>query len=76
MGGGYPKDVWSPAGGWKPDPKYWRRNTAVALAAAVAICVPVFMKSAELEHRPNEPFRWIPSLMWAKQTPGNSKPAP
>jgi len=62
----YPKDVWSPAGGWYADPRGWRRNTAIAYAAAFAIIVPVWMLSAHLEQRPNPPTHWIPSQLWCK----------
>lgn len=46
---GYPTDVWSPSGGWYADPKYWRRNTLVAIAAITAICIPIAITSARLE---------------------------
>lgn len=39
MGGGhkfyYPKWVWTPSGGWWPNPVHWKRNT-VLYAIAVA----------------------------------------
>jgi hypothetical protein len=41
--------VWSPAGGWFPDPYHWRRNTAIALGAIGLACVPVFLASAKKE---------------------------
>ncbi|KAK9811884.1 hypothetical protein WJX72_011786 [[Myrmecia] bisecta] len=72
MGGGggdhfhYPKGVWSPAGGWWADPKHWRRNTAVAFGVIVAVSIPLFLKSAELEQRPIPPTRPIPSQKWCK----------
>jgi hypothetical protein len=56
MGGGanpsthnYPTQVWTPTGGWWCHPKYWRRNTVFAFAGIVAVCIPIAMKSAELE---------------------------
>lgn len=49
MGGGgrypYPKDVWSPAGGWWPHPRMWKRNTAIVTAGIIAICIPIFIWS-------------------------------
>lgn len=72
MGGGHGdhagrfKDVWSPSGGWWPDPKYWRRNTAIAFGVLGLVMVPVFLKSAELEERPIPPIRPIPSQRWCK----------
>ncbi|KAK4385007.1 hypothetical protein Sango_2624700 [Sesamum angolense] len=32
-------------------PKHWKRNTAFAMAGIVLICIPIAMKSAELEIR-------------------------
>ncbi|XP_021911494.1 uncharacterized protein LOC110825357 [Carica papaya] len=41
--------VWSMSGGPYCRPKHWRRNTAIAMAGIILICIPVAMKSAELE---------------------------
>jgi hypothetical protein len=30
-------------------PKHWRRNTAIAMFGVFLICIPIAMKSAELE---------------------------
>jgi hypothetical protein len=30
-------------------PKHWRRNTAIAMVGVFLICIPIAMKSAELE---------------------------
>lgn len=70
MGGGgdhglYPKGVWAPSGGWWADPKYWRRNTFLAFAGVIAVSIPIFMKSVELEKRPIPPVRHIPSQYWS-----------
>lgn len=62
-----PKGIWSPAGGFYADPKKWKRNTVLAVAAMVAICLPVFFKSVELEQRHRMPNRWIPSMMWTPE---------
>ena len=42
-GGGYPKEVWSPAGGWYPDPKGWRTNTGIAFAVIAAMAVATYV---------------------------------
>ena len=34
----YPKWVWSPSGGWWPNPVNWKRNTAIYLGASFLIC--------------------------------------
>lgn len=41
----YPKEVWSPGGGWWPNPKAWRRNTAAAFGILVITVIPVFILS-------------------------------
>ncbi|KAM0747113.1 hypothetical protein T439DRAFT_329356 [Meredithblackwellia eburnea MCA 4105] len=71
LGGGaqypYPKEVWSPAGGWWTRPANWRANTAyVALGISLAAWG-IFNYSAEKEWRHAPPTRPIPSQMWAKQ---------
>ncbi|CAN1133187.1 hypothetical protein LINPERPRIM_LOCUS30502 [Linum perenne] len=30
-------------------PKHWRRNTAIAMVGVFLVCIPIAMKSAELE---------------------------
>ncbi|KAH7422797.1 hypothetical protein KP509_12G026100 [Ceratopteris richardii] len=65
---GYPKNVWSLTGGWYCNPRYWRRNTAIALTGIFLVCIPIAMKSAELEERPNPPIRPIPSQWWSKKS--------
>ncbi len=41
MGGGrkfeYPKWVWSPAGGWWPNPTNWKRNSVIFSVFAVGL---------------------------------------
>lgn len=41
----YPKEVWSPAGGWWPYPAAWRRNTVAAFGLLFALSVPIFIVS-------------------------------
>lgn len=41
----YPKDVWSPGGGWWPHPKAWRGNSIAAGLLIFGLCIPVFMVS-------------------------------
>ncbi|KAK8951554.1 hypothetical protein KSP39_PZI003126 [Platanthera zijinensis] len=43
--------VWSLTGGPNCRPKHWRRNTAIALFGIFLVCVPIAIKSAELEVR-------------------------
>ncbi|EKX48833.1 hypothetical protein GUITHDRAFT_151701 [Guillardia theta CCMP2712] len=75
MAGGYPKWVWSPSGGWqwqdvmKPGMqgahnKNWARNTGIALAASFAFTAYLFNVSRQIEQRPQEPVRKIPSIHW------------
>ncbi|EED21609.1 conserved hypothetical protein [Talaromyces stipitatus ATCC 10500] len=67
MGGGgkipYPKEVWSPAGGWYAQPGNWKANTAVMGLAIVGIVAATWSLSAEREHRDRmpEPGRFFPS---------------
>ncbi len=44
----YPKEVWSPAGGWWPYPKNWRSNTVACFVLLAGLCVPVFIASERL----------------------------
>ncbi|KAL4766452.1 uncharacterized protein BDW70DRAFT_155121 [Aspergillus foveolatus] len=73
MGGGgkipYPKEVWSPAGGWYARPANWKANTAVIGAAMLGIVAAVWSISAEREYRDRmpEPGRFFPSRYWSKQ---------
>ena len=45
----YPVYVWSPAGGWWCNPRYWRRNTAIAFGAVGVLSGCVWYISAQLE---------------------------
>lgn len=47
--GDFRAKVWSMTGGPYCRPKHWRRNTAIAMAGVFLICIPIAMKSAELE---------------------------
>jgi len=71
MGGGarypYPKEVWSPAGGWWTRPSNWKANTAILSAGILTVSYGVWTVSADKEYRYNEPTRPIPSMRWAKQ---------
>ncbi|KAF9010150.1 hypothetical protein BDQ17DRAFT_1003018 [Cyathus striatus] len=71
MGGGgrypYPKQVWSPAGGWWTRPSNWVANTAITSAGILAITYAVWTVSANNEKRTEPPTRPIPSMMWAKE---------
>ncbi|KAL6545180.1 hypothetical protein OROHE_009845 [Orobanche hederae] len=48
-GGDFRAKVWSMTGGPNCRPKHWKRNTAFAMFGIVLICIPIAMKSAELE---------------------------
>lgn len=48
-GGDFRTKVWSMAGGPNCRPKHWKRNTAIAMVGVFLICIPIAMKSAELE---------------------------
>ncbi|ORY92639.1 hypothetical protein BCR35DRAFT_285979 [Leucosporidium creatinivorum] len=71
MGGGaqfpYPKEVWSPAGGWWTRPANWKSSTGFVGIAIVFATYGVWSYSASKERRHTEPTRAIPSMMWAKQ---------
>ncbi|KDQ56755.1 hypothetical protein JAAARDRAFT_300579 [Jaapia argillacea MUCL 33604] len=66
MGGGarypYPKQVWSPSGGWWTRPSNWKANTAIAFAGIAVVGYATFTLSADKEWRHNEPAKPIPSI--------------
>ncbi|KAF7148629.1 hypothetical protein RHSIM_Rhsim03G0179700 [Rhododendron simsii] len=47
--GDFRTKVWTMTGGPNCRPKHWKRNTAIAMAGVFLICIPIAMKSAELE---------------------------
>ncbi|KAH7577880.1 hypothetical protein JRO89_XS01G0311000 [Xanthoceras sorbifolium] len=47
--GDFRNKVWTMSGGPNCRPKHWKRNTAIAMAGIFLICIPIAMKSAELE---------------------------
>ncbi|KAH8928264.1 hypothetical protein BT69DRAFT_1345465 [Atractiella rhizophila] len=64
----FPKEVWSPSGGWWTQPLNWKTNTAVAFGGVAFICYLAFKFSCEYEHRIGDgPTRWIPSMMWTRE---------
>ncbi|PWN36311.1 uncharacterized protein FA14DRAFT_54019 [Meira miltonrushii] len=75
MGGGarypYPKEVWSPSGGWWTRPSNWRTNTAVCIAGIGLVSYFTWMYSAKVEQRHVKVDRWIPSLHWAEEFKGS-----
>ena len=77
MGGqhNFPKEVWSPAGGWWADPKNWKRNTGFALVGIGCTLAYTWGVSAELENRWQAPSRFIPSQLWSKNIPEKRKDA-
>lgn len=50
-GGDFRQKVWSMTGGPYCRPVHWRRNTAIAMVGIFLVCIPIAMKSAELEVR-------------------------
>ena len=50
--GDFRNKVWSMTGGPYCRPKHWRRNTAIAMFGVFLICIPIAIKSAELEVLP------------------------
>ncbi|WVZ65874.1 hypothetical protein U9M48_015168 [Paspalum notatum var. saurae] len=54
-GGDFRQKVWSMTGGPYCRPVHWRRNTAIAMFGVFLICIPIAMKSAELEVRMRPP---------------------
>ena len=63
LGGGggyhYPQHVWTPAGGWWPNPPNWKNNTAVAFGVVGTLFSAIFMFSAANERRPMPPMNKI-----------------
>lgn len=67
--------VWSPAGGWHPDPKHWRRNTFVVALAMAGVAYLAFRDSAAREVHHQYPTRPIPSQLWCKNFPEKNEKA-
>ncbi|VFQ87399.1 unnamed protein product [Cuscuta campestris] len=57
--GDFRSKVWTMTGGPNCRPVHWKRNTAIAMARIVLVCIPIAMKSAQLE-------RWVelPIAVW------------
>mmetsp|Transcript_4074 Transcript_4074/g.12298 ORF Transcript_4074/g.12298 Transcript_4074/m.12298 type:complete len:112 (+) Transcript_4074:246-581(+) len=73
MGGGgshppSPSHVWSPAGGWFPDPPEWKKHTVYAFGALFVGFLWMGRTSVSLEERPVAPKHNIPSAVWASKT--------
>lgn len=63
----YPKWVWTPVGGYWPNPPKWKRNTAMMAAAWAGITLFTFNWSRNNERRPLSPVVYpIPSQYWCK----------
>ncbi|KAF8581205.1 hypothetical protein K439DRAFT_1354742, partial [Ramaria rubella] len=63
----YPREVWSPSGGWWTRPKNWVSNTIIAGVGIAVVTYSVFKVSARNEWRYIQPDRPIPSMQWAHQ---------
>ena len=59
-GGDFRQKVWSMTGGPNCRPVHWRRNTAIAMLGIFLVCIPIAIKSAELEVRPCSPCKRNP----------------
>ncbi|PWN43565.1 hypothetical protein IE81DRAFT_322212 [Ceraceosorus guamensis] len=68
MGGGarypYPKEVWSPSGGWWSQPRNWRSNTAVCAVGIGIFSYFLWNYSVENESYHHVPAKWVPSMLW------------
>ncbi|KDQ09204.1 hypothetical protein BOTBODRAFT_37286 [Botryobasidium botryosum FD-172 SS1] len=71
MGGGarypYPRQVWSPSGGWWTRPTNWVSNTAICTFGIAIATYGAWSISAEKEWRHAAPVKPIPSMLWARQ---------
>ncbi|KAH8087530.1 hypothetical protein HD553DRAFT_308377 [Filobasidium floriforme] len=71
MGGGgqypFPKEVWSPSGGWWSRPSNWRANTLIAAGGIAVATLGVWRISARNEIRHTQPTKPIPSANWSPQ---------
>ncbi|SHO76330.1 Uncharacterized protein MSYG_0668 [Malassezia sympodialis ATCC 42132] len=63
----YPKEVWTPTGGWWTRPKNWASNTFVIASGVGVICYGLWQLSSDREWRHQAPIHPIPSQMWARQ---------
>mmetsp|Transcript_32237 Transcript_32237/g.44722 ORF Transcript_32237/g.44722 Transcript_32237/m.44722 type:complete len:85 (-) Transcript_32237:283-537(-) len=68
-GHGLRPNVWTPSGGWYPDPIGWKKNLGRSYLALGVIGALVFYTSAQLEHRYIAPAFPIPSQRWCKNIP-------
>jgi len=66
---GVQTNVWTPYGGWFPDPKAWKRNTLLGFAGVFLATVVTWNHSRKIERRSTYPTHWIPSQMWSKNFP-------
>ncbi|TFJ88645.1 hypothetical protein NSK_000214 [Nannochloropsis salina CCMP1776] len=77
MGGGrwfyFPTHIWTPSGGWFPNPKNWRANTLLVLGGIGVAAFSTFSLSASLERRPIAPAWHIPSQSWCKHAAEDDK---
>ncbi|BGP39808.1 hypothetical protein JCM10449v2_003759 [Rhodotorula kratochvilovae] len=63
----FPKEVWSPAGGWWSRPANWKSSTGLVFLGVGLATYGVWSLSAKKEWRHTEPTRPIPSMIWARQ---------
>nr|CAB3457877.1 unnamed protein product [Digitaria exilis] len=81
-GGDFRQKVWSMTGGPYCRPVHWRRNTAIAMFGVFIVCIPIAMKSAELEVYMRPPFMltcpcyFSPSLAYMQRPHHPVRPIP
>ncbi|OCF78662.1 hypothetical protein I204_00604 [Kwoniella mangroviensis CBS 8886] len=63
----YPKEVWTPSGGWWSRPSNWATNTAICVFGIGLATFGVWRLSASKEQRHIAPTRPIPSQRWSPQ---------
>lgn len=62
----YPKDVWSPTGGWYPNPRKWKRNfVMVATGAACWVSFWVYIITKKTENDKIRNGERIPLIRFA-----------
>ncbi|RUS15780.1 hypothetical protein BC937DRAFT_92004 [Endogone sp. FLAS-F59071] len=53
----YPKEVWSPSGGWWSQPKAWKANTVITVIGLTVVTAGIWRVSAEREVHAHNAFR-------------------
>lgn len=68
MGGGrrfeYPKWVWSPAGGWWPNPVNWKRNAAIYVGFSMCVALITYKFSERNTVRKHMFYSFVNNLLY------------